>query len=224
MLAIAMGCGKVKGQEDVVPEKEDGPKPFAAGTVKETMVASQYTYVLIDTGGPEIWAAGPKTDVNVGDRVQIPGGMMMKNFHSKTLDRTFEEIYFVGGMAVGDGGSQPKSGMPAGHPDIKDRKAVDFSGIKKARGGKTIAEVHAQKDKLVGKTVKIQAKVTKFTPEIMGKNWLHIEDGSTDKDLTVMTMGTADVGDTVTVSGTVAADKDFGYGYKYDIMIEDAKL
>ncbi len=71
--------------------------------------------------------------------------------------------------------------------------------------------------------------MVKFTPRIMGKNWLHLQDGSGDTaagthDLTVTTNVTAKVGDTVLISGAVTLDKDFGEGYKYDVIIEDAKV
>jgi hypothetical protein len=73
-----------------------------------------------------------------------------------------------------------------------------------------------------------RGKVVKTNPNIMGKNWLHVRDGSGAEgtnDLTVTTAGTApNVGDTVVVKGTVALEKDFGMGYQYDIIVEDAEV
>ena len=88
-------------------------------------------------------------------------------------------------------------------------------------------EVYQEKDKLKGKRVTLRGKVVKYNEAIMGKNWLHLRDGTgkdpTD-DLTVTTQAKAKVGDTVLVEGTVTLDKDLGAGYKYDVIIEDAKV
>jgi hypothetical protein len=68
----------------------------------------------------------------------------------------------------------------------------------------------------------------KYNEQIMGRNWLHIRDGSgtagKDNDLTVTTADKAAVGDVVVVKGKVQVDKDFGAGYSYPVIVEDAKL
>lgn len=120
--------------------------------------------------------------------------------------------------------------MPAGetHPAPKAAAEVDLTGIAKAEGGKTVAEVFAEKDALAGKPVTFRGKVVKTNPDIMGKNWLHVRDGSGEEgtnDLTITTAGTLpNVGDTVVVTGNVSLNKDFGMGYAYDVLIEDAQV
>ena len=120
--------------------------------------------------------------------------------------------------------------MPAGetHPAPKAAAEVDLAGIAKAEGGKTVAEVFAEKDALAGKPVTFRGKVVKTNPDIMGKNWLHVRDGSGAEgtnDLTITTAGTLpNVGDTVVVTGNVSLNKDFGMGYAYDVLIEDAQV
>ena len=120
--------------------------------------------------------------------------------------------------------------MPPGeaHPAPKAAAEVDLTGIAKAEGGKTVAEVFAEKDALAGKPVTFRGKVVKTNPDIMGKNWLHVRDGSGEEgtnDLTITTAGTLpNVGDTVVVTGNVALNKDFGMGYAYDVLVEDAQL
>jgi hypothetical protein len=118
---------------------------------------------------------------------------------------------------------------PAPHPTpAAPSETVDLSGIEKAEGGKTIAEVFAEKDQLAGETIVFRGKVVKTNAGIMGKNWLHIRDGSGAEgtnDLTVTTIEVLpNVGDTVLVSGPVSLNKDFGMGYQYDIIIEDADV
>jgi hypothetical protein len=137
--------------------------------------------------------------------------------------------------------------MPPGHPDASDPKfremmaaqhaaaaqgpsaAVGDVKVPRAEGGKTVAEIVAQRKALADKEVTIRGKIVKFLPGIMGRNWAHIRDGSgsaenKDNDLTVTTNDTAAIGDVVVVKGTVKIDQDFGAGYAYPVMIEKATL
>ncbi len=121
--------------------------------------------------------------------------------------------------------------MPPGveHPAVKPTAEADVSGIAKAEGGKTVAEVYAEKDALAGTKVTVRGKVVKTNTGIMGKDWLHVRDGSGadgTNDLTVTTNAKPlpNVGDTVLVTGTVVLNKDFGMGYKYEVMLEDAEV
>ena len=103
--------------------------------------------------------------------------------------------------------------------------------VAKASGpdGHTVAEVHAQRAALNEKTVTIHAQVVKFNAGIMGRNWVHLRDGSGsqdkgDNDITVTTQDSVAVGDVVTAKGTVRVDKDFGAGYAYPVIIEEAHV
>ncbi len=116
-----------------------------------------------------------------------------------------------------------------GHPGgpISAATEVDLSGIVKVDGGNTIAEIYERKGDLAGQEVVFRGKVVKFNAGIMGKNWIHLQDGTGGEgtnDLTVTTDGFAEVGDTVVIRGTAALDKDFGYGYKYGLIVEDAQV
>jgi len=206
------------------------------GKVLETMNTAGYTYVYVDTGVKKIWAAAPEFSVAVGDEVMVPAGMAMNNYHSQTLERDFKLIYFVESvlnassptMAAGSAGSAQ---MPAGHPNISNTTPteIDLTNIAKADGGMTIAEVYAGKADLADKNVTLRGKVVKFSPQIMKTNWIHIQDGSGDaksgtNDLTVTSDASVKIGDTIVVSGTLTLDKDFGYGYQYDLIMEGAAV
>lgn len=206
-----------------------------SGTVIETMDAAGYTYVQVDSGTEKIWAAAPAFAVAVGDSVVVPEGMPMNNYHSKTLDRDFPVVYFVDSVLNASAPATPSAAgatMPEGHPATNAAAApaeVDLSNIAKADGGLSVGDIFTDKTNLSGKEVVLRGKVVKFSPQIMGKNWLHVQDGSGDAtagthDLTVTTSITAQVGDTVLISGPLTLDKDFGYGYQYDVIIEDAKV
>jgi hypothetical protein len=228
------------------PAGQSSAKYFA-GKVLETMNAGGYTYVHVDNGTEKIWAAAPQFEVKVGEKVTVPEGMPMKDYESKTLNRKFDVVFFVG--AIGKGDQMPaqmpaQTAAPAGgtataeqtqlpegaHPKLdpaqaaKDAK-VTFTGIKKA--DKTVGDIYAGQAGLGGKEVAVRGKVVKFSPQIMGKNWVHVQDGTGQtggNDLTVTTADDAKVGDTVLVTGKITLKKDFGMGYKYDLIIEDGKV
>jgi hypothetical protein len=156
----------------------------AAGTVIETMNAAGYTYVQVDTGSEKVWAAAPEFQVKVGDLVVVPEGTPMRNYHSNTLNRDFPVVYFVGSIlnSTTGGAAAQAVEMPAGHPPTaaKTPAPIDVSGVKKAEGGVTVEELFADKAKLAGKEIVLRGKVVKFNAQIMGKNWLHVRDGSGD--------------------------------------------
>jgi hypothetical protein len=216
------------------------------GTVLETMEAGGYTYLKLKTSSGDVWAAVNKADVKKGSTATIVSPMLMENFESKTLNRKFDKIYF--GSLGNAGGGAPAGGaaLPPGHPAVPGgagnmaaAHAAAAAGpsdvgtikVSKAPGldGRTVAEIYAQKSALKDKTVVLHGKVVKFLPQIMGKNWIHVRDGSgsaagKNDDMTVTTSATVAVGDVVTVTGIVKLDKDFGAGYAYPVMIEDAKV
>ena len=204
------------------------------GIVLATTNASRYTYVQVKNDKGTIWAAGPVFDVKVGDRVTVEGGMTAKNFTSKTLNRKFDELYLAGSITQA-GNETPSHAetagkLPAGHPAISG-KAEATSGvippIQKPAGGKTVAEVWSGKAALAGKTVIVRAKVVKVSTNILGMNWLHLRDGSGaegENDLTVTTKEDVKPGDVVTLSGTINTNKDFGAGYSYEVIMQEATV
>jgi len=236
--------------EGGAPAPASGGK-LITGKVAETMNAGGYTYVQVDNGKQKVWAAAPQFEVKKGDTVTVPEGMPMANYKSTTLNRTFDVVYFVAAIGKGDQlpagaapGGAPMAGMPpmpgsageptqmpeGAHPKLdpaqaaKDAK-VTFAGIKKA--DKTVGDIFAGKSGLGGKDVSVRGKVVKFSPQIMGKNWIHVQDGTGQaggNDLTVTTLDEAKVGDTVLITGKITLNKDFGMGYKYDLIIEDGKV
>jgi hypothetical protein len=113
----------------------------------------------------------------------------------------------------------------SGPSDVGDVKVPKAEGA----DGRTVAEVFAKKGELKDKSVTIRGKVVKSLTGIMGKNWIHLRDGSgshdtKDDDMTVTTSGTAAVGDVVVVKGVVRVDRDFGAGYAYPVIVEEATV
>ncbi len=132
----------------------------------------------------------------------------------------------AGGMPPGHGAMGGTGEMPP-LPTPLAPKGMSFEGIAKADGGQTIEELYAQRAELAGKVVKIRGRIVKFSPEIMGTNWIHVQDGSGaagTNDLTVTTSEKANVGDLVLVEGPLSVDETLGHGMKYPVLVQSAKL
>lgn len=249
LAAFVAGCGysSKTADSDKVPLSDapaatadaNAPAPAGAlaGPVLETMDAPPYTYVLVKTTQGETWAAVPQAAVAKGANVRVYNPMLMTQFESKALKRTFDEIYF--GTLTPDGADAANAGGPAmadgtnPHAGINAPPAepVKVGKVEKAAGADayTIAEAWAKKDALSGKVIAIRGVVVKYNAQVMGKNWVHLQDGSGDaakntNDITVVTMDETAKGQTITIRGTVKTSKDYGAGYKYAIIIEDAKI
>jgi hypothetical protein len=237
LLLAVTGCSESADEPAVENAALSTPVPpgMIRGEALETMDSGGYTYVFMDTGQDQRWVASLETPVAVGDVVQTDQGMAMNGFTSNTLNRTFNVVYFVSSLQNLSGGSQPMaqaSGeLPAGHPDITGDApaAVAVADIEAFEQGKDIAYVYANKDDLAGSEITLRGKVVKYNPGILGWNFMHIQDGSGnsdagDSDLIVTTKSSTEVGETVVVTGNIVLDKDYGAGYSYPVLLEDASI
>ncbi len=222
-----------------------------SGTVKETMSSGGYTYVLLDTGaGGEVWLAAPQTQVTVGSAIEAPAGSEMRGFTSKTLGRTFDQVFFVSSVRPASAGAAAApaikenphtSGLPAASalPPAANPHAVAAAKaapipegpVDALEGGLTVAGVYAEVGSRTGQEVGVRGRVVKLNRGILGADWLHLRDGSgtadaANNDLTVTApLGVqAKLGDVVVVRGKLAADKDFGAGYVYPVVVEEAQV
>ena len=211
------------------------------GKVIETIDAGSYTYVNAVSENQNVWAAAPKFKVEKDQMVQFSMSMPMVKYQSKILNRTFDLVYFTNKIALA--GTEAPAPMdthttaeninsnPAANTMQKgpegNKVTFDFSAIKKAGKGYRIEELYEKPDQFAGKTVEVRGVVVKYNQGILGKNWLHLQDGTGKEqknDLTVTTDSTAGVGDVVVASANLVKDKDFGMGYKYSIILENAKV
>jgi hypothetical protein len=174
----------------------------------------------------ENWIAISRREVETGKSYYYEPSIEMTDFVSKELKRTFKSILFVDKFS-----DQPITNVIAAPANSSkgNQPAVAKEGIKvePAEGGISIAELYAKKDSYAGKTVKIRGEVVKFNAEIMGKNWVHLQDGTNSNgsfDIAVTTGDVTKVGDVVTFEGSVTLKKDFGAGYFYEVIIENGKL
>jgi hypothetical protein len=193
--------------------------PSLGGTALETMEGGGYTYIKLDQAGKMVWIAVRRANVAVGDKVEYVEMMRMPNFTSKTLKKSFDEIVFakLRGQHTTVSPMRPV-------PEI----AVGDEPIEKAEGGYTIAEVFANRQALKDKRVKVRGRVVKVSQAIMNRNWVHLKDGTGEKGRDKIVFRSEDqvaqVGSIVTAEGRLETEKDFGYGYRYEVLVEDASF
>ncbi len=232
-LAIVIFLGSCEPRQgksvDEIPSKTSGMQEttILKIIVQEVLQANSYTYVKGLERDKEIWMAIPKREVEVGKTYYFKPEMEMKDFKSKDLDRTFESIYFLSGISENP---RPITQMGGKTPNDEAHKKKDpvqkqELNIQKEEGITSIAKLYERKKDFENKTVTVKGLVTKFNPSIMNKNWVHIQDGTGEGDsfdLTITTKDYVKVGAIVTFEGTIAVNKDFGAGYKYDLIMEEA--
>ena len=198
---------------------------------KEVIQASRYTYVRVASDASDYWLAINKAEIKEGKTYYWSVGTEMNEFTSKELKRTFRSIFFVQDFTdqpITTTSAAANQQMPASSMAGK-QQVSEYTGIvvPNAEGGVTIAELYAKKNSFDGKTVKICGKVVKFSPGIMNRNWMHIQDGTREADkfdLTVTSLDSAKVGDVFIFEGVIALNKDIGAGYFYDVLMENAHL
>ncbi len=216
MLAISCGTGN-KRPENLAPNAH-------MVKVEEIIQTSMYTYARVTEEGNEYWVAINKADLKEGATYYWSQGGEMTNFTSKELKRTFKSIFFIQDF-TDQPITKPVQTAPQSMAGKQQVPEVAGISVQKVEGGITVAELYAGKSSYAGKSVTIRGQVVKFSPAIMNKNWIHLQDGTKDGnncDLTITTADTVKVGAVVILQGKVSLDKDFGAGYIYPVIIEDA--
>ena len=201
------------------------------GEVLEVKDVEAYTYVRLKTGDGELWAAVGRAPIKKGATITIENAELMDNFESKTLKKTFPKIYFGSLAKPVTTAAGEAAQVATAHAGVAKTEFAGDVKVPKATGAdaRTVAEVVTKSAELKDKTVLIRARVVKYSPAIMGKNWVHLRDGSgsaanNTNDVSATTNDQVKVGDVVLLKGVVRKDKDFGAGYVYKVLIEDAAL
>ena len=208
------------------------PAEPLSGKVLKVMSGNGYTYVYLKKKNRDrIWVAFPKSEVAVGSTIDLVPGEEMRNFESRALKRKFDRIIFSLGRIAPQGvrtGNFPEVASPGNKNSTSPKEAL---AIARAEGPNayTVAELYARRNALNGRTVVVRGKVIKVVPRIMRMNWLHIQDGSgsagrKNHEVVVKTRALPAAGETVTISGTLLKDKDYGSGYRYEVLIDNATI
>ncbi len=217
---ILFGC-KSEQTEDL--KEEDVIKSEAhIGKVIDKIPAKAYTYLQVSENKNDYWIAVPTMEIEIGETVYFSRFMVMEDFRSDNIDKSFDEILFVEDARKSPTPDEMKK-IHSGATST-DKQEIKVEPLK---DGKTIQQVYVDKSTLNGKVVKVKGQVTKFNKQIMKRNWIHIQDGTgseTEFDLVITTNTDVQVGDIIIAEGKIAVDKDFGAGYYFPVMIEDAQI
>ena len=198
--------------------------------VNEILPTERYVYLHVKEGEKEFWVATRKQDIQKGKTYYYKGGLLKTNFESKEYNRVFKTVYLVSNLVAqnhADNTGNLKKSMSKMKP-IATSKVVIPTHTEKPivhKGSVKIAEVVKNPKKYEGKTIQISGRCVKINPGIMGRNWIHLKDGSKDDfDMVVTSNVFVKEGDVVTMKAKVALNKDFGAGYKYDLILEEGVL
>ena len=235
VVLFTVGCAD-RTNDAPVPVDSASPSTAAApvargstisGTVLEQIPVSPYVYLRVETANGALWTAVPEAPFAVGSPVTIYNALPMEQFESTTLKRTFDRLYFGSLEPV----SLPEHGASAAPTTMPQSVDVQVGPIEPATGNnsRTINALWLQMDKLVGTSVTVRGVVVKYNDGMLGKNWIHLQDGSGDQtigthDITVTSLDVAAIGDTVTVTGVLRTKVDVGAGYTYPLLLEDARV
>jgi len=198
--------------------------------VNEVLPTSRYVYLHVNEGEKQFWVATRKQDVKKGKTYFYKGGLLKTNFESKEYNRVFETVYLVSNLVEENHskntgildenvsksaqGTSDKVIIPTHTEDIIEHK-----------GSIKIAELVKNPKKYDGKTIQISGKCVKINPGIMGRNWIHLKDGTKDDfDLVITSNTFVQEGSVITLKALVSLNKDFGAGYKYDLILENGTV
>lgn len=223
LMIIISSCVKNKNGVGVQNTEPSNKNYFE---IKEVIHTSNYTYLNVKENISERWVAVTKGDLQVGEVYYYDGVLKMTNFESKELNRTFDEIYFLSTISKTPIGQNSIGAMPA-HSGKLETKRLSAITLEKAAGEITINNIFAKRNEFAAKEFVIRGVVVKVNKQVMGKNWVHIQDGTDfngDFDLTITTQDIAEIGDEVDFKGKLSINKDFGSGYSYNVIMEDGLL
>jgi len=200
--------------------------------VQEVLHVNAYSYIRAVENGQEKWIAAPTTVAEVGATYYYGKAMEMNNFESKELGKNFGTVYFVERISKSaEEATMPLTENPHANNTIPEptKPVIEKKEIKveKLTNGISIGELLKNKEKYNNTIVTLKGEVTKYNASIMNFNWFHVQDGSDfegEFDLTVTTAATVKAGDIVTFKGKVTLNKDFGAGYFYKIIVENAEI
>jgi len=225
IVVVFSSCVRNKSGQQVIQSAV--PTNNRVFEVNEVVQTDRYTYLKVNENSRERWVAVSKQEIQAGEVYYYDKALQMNNFASKDLDKTFDVIYFVNqisktpiAQAQGNTGS-----MPAHSGKVDTEKAtVDLT---KVDGEITLAQIFKNRDEFASKEFEIRGVVVKVNKQVMGKNWIHIQDGTNHEgsfDLTITSQDLAEKGDEVIFKGKLTLNKNFGSGYFYDVIMEDAVL
>ncbi len=193
--------------------------------VLEVLPTERYVYLKVIEDGREYWVATSKGHFEVGKDYFYKSGIYKRHFKSTEYNRIFEELYLVSSIVPADHSQMAGAQAEGVAEQATALSSEEIRKMVEVPGSIKIGELLANPGKYAGKEVQISGLCTKVNPNIMGRNWLHLKDGSKDSyDFVVTSSTLVPEGHVVTMRGVVAVNKDFGAGYRYELIVENAEI
>lgn len=204
--------------------KSEAPGENHYVVVEEVQHTTKYSYLKVKENTSSYWIAINKAEVTPGDQLVYTGGLKMRAFQSAELNKVFDEVILVSNISR-KGTESSQSGADLFNKLQGNEDAVSTEQIKPVKGATPISEIFDHPQKFEGKVITVTGRCTKVNFQIMGRNWIHITDESSKRaDLTITTQDALELGKVGVFEGKIAVDKDFGAGYQYKVIMEEAKL
>jgi hypothetical protein len=197
--------------------------------VRKAVPTSKYLYLQVTEGGREYWVATALSEVSEGQTYFYNEALVKTDFESKEMGRVFDTLYLVTRMvpeAHGEG-LKPVREIPAPPEQAGEPAKTGFhsSPLAGKATSLSIADLLADPAKYENQVVELKVTCTKVNEAILGRNWLHVTDGSAEgADLVVTSTSMAEVGENITLRAIVHLNRDFGAGYSYDVLLEDGVI
>ena len=198
-------------------------------TVNEILQASRYVYLNVSEGSSKFWIAARKQEIEKGGTYFYRGGLLKTDFESKEYNKVFDTIYLVSNLVTQDHSKHVdglNTGVQKSGPVVqKEDIPTHTDKVVAHKGSIKISELVKDPKKYEGSTIQLSGTCVKVNPNIMDRNWLHIQDGSKDDyDLVVTSNTFVPEGSDITIRGLVVLNKDFGAGYMYELIVENGEL
>ena len=194
------------------PGGNSGQQAWHQVKVVESLPTEKYTYLKVEESGDEYWLATSRGEYITGSEYRYKDGLLKTNFESKEHNRIFPKLYLVSQLI-------PLSSNKTNSPQGK------INELKPHPEAISIADIVNNPEKYRGKEVIVSGICTKLNANIMGRNWIHIQDGTKDDYDFVISSSTAiPPGHAANFKGVLNTNVDLGAGYTYDILLENAEL
>ena len=188
-------------------------------SVVEHIRGKRYSYLQVNEKDRTYWLATMGGDFKIGETYGYNEGIEKTQYHSTELNKTFDQILLVSALY------RKETGHVHDHTNSQPQVVETPQPLKIPSASIQLRELITKSNQYKDKQVEVTGKVVKVNPDIMDKNWIHLQDGSMNSfDFVATSDELPPVGHVITMTGTIRLNKDFGAGYTYDIILEGAKI
>lgn len=214
----------IKREVDPVEFNKGLDKSMHEITILKFTPGSKYVYAEVREGDRTYWIATQKQDIEEGSTYLYNEALLKTQFESKEQDRVYDTLYMITALIPKDHGiptdSSQKSEKISASENPLEKQGKEQVKNAASLGKVSLSDLFANPELYEGKIVEISGTCTKVSRAILGRNWVHVNDGQSDKDLVVTLQQDVEKGEKLTIEGIVQLNVDLGSGYTYDILLE----